>query len=205
MWLWFVVPNIIVLQPWDWDNTKFFVFWALLGSVMVGGLLAGLFKRGPWAALLASVLLVLLVLSGALDLTRASDPTVSSYQFVDAKGLQVADWVRQNTSPYSVFAVADEHNNPIATLSGRRVMVGYPGWLYTYGLSDYLQKGVDEVLILQGAPTTTDLVDKYGVGYVLIGPQELADPRNASTTYWDQYGTRVYTNGEYSVYRVSAG
>ena len=205
MWLWFLVPNVIVLQPWDWDNTKFFIFWALIGSVMVGGLLAGLFKRGPGAALLASVLLVLLVLSGALDLTRASDPRVSSYQFVDAKGLQVADWVRQNTSPYSVFAVADEHNNPIATLSGRRVMVGYPGWLYTYGLSDYLQKGVDQVLILQGAPTTTDLVDKYGVGYVLIGPQELADPRNASTTYWDQYGTRVYANGEYSVYRVSVG
>ncbi|HEY5033602.1 MAG TPA: hypothetical protein VIJ30_00595, partial [Candidatus Dormibacteraeota bacterium] len=47
MWLWFLVPNVIVLQPWDWDNTKFFIFWALLGSVMVGGLLAGLFKRGP--------------------------------------------------------------------------------------------------------------------------------------------------------------
>ncbi len=205
MWLWFLVPNVIVLQPWDWDNTKFFIFWALLGSVMVGGLLAGLFKRGPLGAVFASMLLVALVLSGALDLARASDPTVSSYQFTDAKGLQVADWVRQNTSPYAVFAVADEHNNPIATLSGRRVMVGYPGWLYTYGVSDYQQKGADEVLILQGAPTTTDLVDKYGVGYVLIGPQELADPRNASIAYWDQYGTRVYTNGEYSVYKVSVG
>jgi hypothetical protein len=40
---------------------------------------------------------------------------------------------------------------------------------------------------------------------VLIGPQELADPRNASIAYWDQYGTRVYTNGEYTVYKVSFG
>ena len=205
MWLWFLVPNVIVLQPWDWDNTKFFMFWALLGSVMVGGLLAGLFKRGPWAAALASVLLVLLGLSGGLDLTRASDPTVSSYQFVDAKGLQVADWVRQNTSPVAVFAVADEHNNPIATLSGRRVMVGYPGWLWTYGVADYVQKGADEILILQGAQTTPDLIDKYGVSYVLIGPQELAAPRNANIAYWDKNGIRVYTNGEYSVYKVSAG
>ncbi len=204
MWLWFLVPNFIVLQPWDWDNTKFFVFWALLGSVMVGGLLAGLFKRGPVAAVFAAVLLVLLGLSGALDLARASDPTVSSYQFVDAKGLQVAGWVRQNTSYDAVFAVADEHNNPIATLSGRRILVGYPGWLWTYGVADYVQKGADQVLILQGAPTTTDLVDKYGIGYVLIGPQELADPRNANIAYWNQYGTRVYTNGEYSVYKVSA-
>jgi hypothetical protein len=205
MWLWFLVPNVIVLQPWDWDNTKFFIFWALLGSVMVGGLLAELFKRGPAAAAFAAVLLVALVLSGTLDLARASDPTVSSYQFADAKGLQVADWVRQNTSADAIFAVADEHNNPIATLSGRRVMNGYPGWLWTYGLADYVQKGADERLILEGAQNTADLVDKYDIGYVLIGPQELADPRNANIAYWDQYGTRVYTNGEYSVYKVSAG
>ena len=205
MWLWFLVPNVIVLQPWDWDNTKFFVFWALLGSIMVGGLLAGLFKRGPGGAALASVMLVALVLAGALDVTRASDASVSSYLFVDAKGLQVADWARQNTSPDAIFAVADEHNNPIATLSGRRVMVGYPSWLWTYGVADYVQKGADQILILQGAQTTPELVLKYGVGYVLIGPQELADPRNANVAYWNQNGTRVYTNGEYSVYKVSAG
>jgi hypothetical protein len=205
MWLWFLVPNLIVLQPWDWDNTKFFIFWALLGSVMVGGVLAGLFKQGVAGGVAASMILVMLGLSGALDLARASDPTVSSYQFTDAKGLQVADWVRQNTSADAIFAVADEHNNPIATLSGRRVMVGYPGWLWTYGVGDFVQKGADQRLILQGAQSAPDLVDKYGVGYVLIGPQELADPRNASIAYWDQNGTRVYSNGEYSVYKVSGG
>ena len=148
------------------------------------------------------MLLVALGLSGALDLARASDPTRSSYQFTDTKGLQVAEWARQHTSPYAVFAVADEHNNPIATLSGRRILVGYPGWLWTYGLGDFEQKGADERLILEGAQSTPDLVDKYGIGYVLIGPQELADPRNANVEYWSQHGTLVYNNGEYSVYKV---
>lgn len=202
MWLWFLVPNVIVLQPWNWDNTKFFIFWALLGSVLVGGVLAGMFKRGPAAAAIASILLVALGLAGGLDLARASDASVSSYEFTDTKGLQVADWVRQNTSPGAVFAVADEHNNPIPTLAGRRVLVGFPGWLWTYGLGDYVQKGIDERLILEGAPSTPELVVKYGIGYVLIGPQELADPRNANTAYWKAHGTLVYTNGEYSVYRV---
>ena len=202
MWLWFLVPNVVVLQPWDWDNTKFFIFWALLGSVMVGGVLAGMFKRGPAARVVASALLTVLVLAGALDLARASDASVSSYQFIDTKGLQVADWVRQNTNPDAVFAAADEHNNPIPTLAGRRVMVGYPGWLWTYGVGDFVQKGADERLILQGAPSTPDLVDKYGVSYVLIGPQELASPRNANTAYWKEHGTLVYGNGEYSVYKV---
>jgi len=202
MWLWFLVPNVIILQPWNWDNTKFFIFWALLGSVMVGGFLAGLFKQGAVGVAIASVCLVVLGLAGALDLARASDASVSSYLFTDPKGIQVADWVRRNTSADATFALADEHNNPIPTLAGRRVLVGYPGWLYTYGLADYGQKGADQLLILQGDPSAPMLVRKYGVGYVLLGPQELGSPRNANKTYWDKHGTIVYTNGEYTVYKT---
>ena len=47
-----------------------------------------------------------------------------------------------------------------------------------------------------------DLVDRYGIGYVLIGPQELVPSRAADRTYWNQHATLVYTNGEYSVYKV---
>ena len=200
IWLWFIVPNLIVLQPWDWDNTKFFIFWALMGSVLVGAVLARLFQRGPGSAVVATAMLVLLCLSGALDLARASDFSVSAVQFTDAGGLQVADWVRANTNPYAVFVVADEHNSPIPTLGGRRELIGYPGWLWTYGLPDYIQKGVDERLILQGAPSTPALVRQYAVSYVVIGPQELA--RGASRAYWDEHGTLVYNNGEYAVYKV---
>jgi len=200
MWLWFLVPNIMVLQPWDWDNTKFFVFWALLGSILVGALLARLFQRGAGSAIVASGLLVLLGLSGALDLARASDFSVSSVQFTDAGGLKVADWVRSNTSPTALFVVADEHNSPIPTLAGRRVLIGYPGWLWTYGLPDYIQKGLDETSILKGDPAALDLVRRYGVAYVMIGPQEI--PRGASRAYWDQHGKLVYNDGEYAVYRV---
>jgi hypothetical protein len=202
MWLWFLVPNVIVLQPWDWDNTKFFVFWALLGSILVGAVLARMFQRGPGSAIVASGLLVLLGLSGALDLARASDYSVSAVQFTDSGGLKVADWVRANTSPTAVFVVADEHNSPIPTLAGRRVLIGYPGWLWTYGLPDYIQKGLDQTSILRGDPSALDLVRRYGVEYVMIGPQEI--PRGASRAYWDQHGKLVYDDGEYAVYRVTS-
>src|SRR5712692_393229 len=202
MWLWFLVPNVVVLQPWDWDNTKFFIFWALLGSIVVGGFIAAIIRRGRVGVLIAATLLILLGLSGALDLARASDVSVSSYEFTDTKGLQVADWVRQNTRYDAVFAVADEHNSPIPTLGGRRVMSGYPGWLWTYGLHDFYKKQADEAAILRGDQNTADLVDRYGVNYVLIGPQELAPSRAASQAYWQQHGTLVYSNGEYFVYRV---
>ncbi|HEY8862547.1 MAG TPA: hypothetical protein VIO37_00045 [Candidatus Dormibacteraeota bacterium] len=200
MWLWFLVPNVILLQPWDWDNTKFFIFWALLGSIVVGGVLARMFQRGTGMAIAASALLVLLGLSGALDLARASDYSVSSVQFTDAGGLQVAEWVRGHTNATAVFAVADEHNSPIPTLAGRRALIGYPGWLWTYGLPDYVAKGADLKRILDGDPSAPDLVRKYGVDYVMIGPQEL--PRGASRAFWDEHGTLVYDKEGYAVYRV---
>ncbi|HET7467443.1 MAG TPA: hypothetical protein VFL29_12330 [Candidatus Dormibacteraeota bacterium] len=202
MWLWFAVPSFIVLQPWDWDNTKFFIFFAMLGSIVVGAVLAALFRRGPWEALAASVMLVLLVFTGGLDLTRAQDTSVSSYQFVDARGLQLAGWVRANTPPDAIFLVADEHNSPIPTLTGRRIVIGYPGWLFTYGLADYAQKTNDAQLMLQGDQSTPQLLKEYHVDYVLIGPQELSSQHGAAATYWAQVGHLVYDNGEYRLYRV---
>jgi len=202
MWLWFAVPNLIVLQPWVWDNTKFFVFWALLGSILAGGVLAGMLRRGPGTAIVAVVVMVLLGLSGFLDLARASDFTVSQVQFTDAGGLKVAQWVRTHTSPSALFAVADEHNSPIPTLAGRRELVGYPGWLWTYGLADYVKKGDDDRRILQGDPAALDLARRYGVDYVMIGPQEV--PQGGSRAYWEQHATLVYDDGEYAVYRLGS-
>lgn len=200
MWLWFVVPNIIVLQPWIWDNTKFFVFWALLGSIVVGVVLAKLLASRPLGAAVAVVAMILLALSGALDVYRASDFSVSSVQFTDANGVRVADWVRTHTSAGAVFAVANDHNSPIPTLAGRRELIGYPGWLWTYGLADYQQKSDDDKSILDGDPNAMDLVRKYGIDYVMIGPQEI--PLGANRSYWDAHGKLVYDDGEYAVYRV---
>ena len=202
MWLWFAVPSVVVLQPWDWDNTKFFIFFALLGSILAGAVLAELFRRGPWPALAAAAMIVVLVLSGAIDLARASDASVSSYLFVDSRGEQLAAWVRANTPPDAVFVVADEHNSPIPTLTGRKVLIGYPGWLFTYGLADYGRKTGDLQLILQGDPSTPELLKEYDVSYVLMGPQELSPEHGADAAYWAQHGTIVYDNGEYRVYRV---
>ena len=201
MWLWFIVPNLLVLQPWAWDNTKFFIFWALLGSALVGGVLAAVWRVGSGGAIAAAAIFVVLGLSGTLDLARASDFSVSSVQFTDADGLRVAEWARQHTSPTAKFVVSDEHNSPIPTLAGRRVLIGYPGWLWTYGLPDYMQKGADNKLILGGDASTPQLVKKYGIDYVMIGPQEIS--RGASRAYWDDHGIRLYERGGYSVYRAT--
>jgi uncharacterized membrane protein len=100
-----------------------------------------------------------------------------------------------------VFLVAPEHNEPVPTLGGRRVVVGYAGWLWTYGLSDWATRTNDARRMLAGDPATPALLRRYGVNYVVVGPPEVSS-FGARAAYWDQVGHRVYSNGSYTVYRI---
>ena len=196
LWLWFLVPNLFVFQPWDWDNTKFFLFWYVFGALLVGALLAHLGRRSLEGAVLAAFLGVILCLSGGLDLARSLDTQQNRALFVDRGGLRVAEWVRGHTPPGAVFAVAPDHNQPVPTLGGRAVLAGYPGWLWTYGLSDWGARVDQEKALLAGHGDPRAL----GVSYVVIGPQELAV--GADAAYWRAHGTVVYESGGYLVVRV---
>ena len=203
LWLWFLVPNVLVFQPWIWDNTKFFVFWAIFGAIAVGALLAKMARRGAAGLLAATGCFAVLCLAGALDLTRAADLGVSKVRFTDAAGLDVASWVRGHTEPRAIFLVAPEHNQPVAALAGRRVVVGYAGWIWSYHLESTLSRVGDVRLMLHGDPDAADLARSYGVRYVVIGPQELAAPYEANTVYWSTVADRIYDNGVYAVYRLT--
>lgn len=204
LWLWFVIPNLFVLQPWEWDNTKFFVFWALFGSMLVAALVVRIATAGTAGRVLAAACVVLLVFAGGIDLYRASNYTISSRDllFTDAGGVRLANWLRANTDPHAIFLTAHEFNQPVAALAGRRVVLGYPGWLYTYQVADYSTKQADVERMLRGDPQTPELVRRYQVDYVVIGPLERGDQYKASVDYWKVNATQVRDDGGYLVFRV---
>jgi hypothetical protein len=202
IWLWFLVPNFVAIHRWEWDNTKFFAFWYLFGALLVGALLARLARRSLEGIALAAVLLASLVLAGGLDLVRAADPAASGATFTDARGVEAAAWVRGHTEPHAVFLVAPEHNEAVAALGGRRLVAGYAGWLWTYGISDWVQRTDDAKRMLKGDAATPSLLRKYHVEYVVLGPQELSGSYGANVAYWQREATQVYSNGSYTVLRV---
>jgi hypothetical protein len=202
MWLWFVVPNIWLFHPWDWDNQKFFVYWAMLGSFLVAAVVVRVARAGLPGVVAAVAMVLVLCLAGGLDAARNTDFTVSSIRFTDNAGLEVAAWSRAHTAPHAVFLAAYDHDSPISTLGARRVVLGYPGWIWTYGISDWVGHEQDVQAMLQGRPEALDLVRRYNVKYVVIGPQELAAPFSASEVYWQSNGVLVYSNAEYHVYKI---
>jgi hypothetical protein len=202
IWLWFVVPNIWLFHPWDWDNQKFFVYWAMLGSFLVAAVVVRVARAGLPGAVAAVAMVLVLCLAGGLDAARNTDFSVSSIRFTDNAGLDVAAWSRIHTAPHAVFLAAYDHDSPISTLGARRVVLGYPGWIWTYGISDWVGHEQDVQTMLQGRPEALDLVRRYNVKYVVIGPQELAAPFSASEVYWQSNGVLVYSNAEYHVYKI---
>lgn len=207
IWLWFLVPNVLVFQPWDWDNTKFFAYWLLIGALPVGLVLQRVWTvvREPGAGraavrVLTVAIVISLVFAGTLDLTRALQPATTSAVFIDQGGVRAAAWVRAHTAPRAVFLAAPDNNQAIPVLAGRTLVAGYQGWTWSYGLPGWATRQQQVQTMLAGGPGTAQLVRRYGVEYVVIGPQEIAI--RASPDYWAAHGRLVYDRAGYRIFRL---
>ena len=86
---------------------------------------------------------------------------------------QFASEVRKATSSKSLVAVGLQHNHPVPVLAGRRVVMGYPGWLWSQGY-DYRQRESDLRSIYGLGVDVSRTIDTYGIDYVVVGPNEVA-------------------------------
>ncbi|GAC1583389.1 MAG: hypothetical protein NVS3B24_22080 [Candidatus Dormibacteria bacterium] len=205
-WLLFLLPNLVILQPWDWDNTKWFVWWAILASILGGLVIAQLGRRGPLFAGVALVFLVASTASGAIDVGRASQPRLPnvSYRLLSTDEINVAAWARGNTPGSAVFLTGWQNNHPILTMSRREVVMGYPGWIWTWGLPDN-HRQADVVAMFHGGPGTEALLRKYRVAYVVIGPEEL-DGRygpGANLGWWESTHRVIFRSRDYQVFSAA--
>ena len=66
----FALCNIVVLQSWDWDNTKLFAFWYLGAGLLIGATAARLWQRGFFRRSAAISMVTLSVLTGVVVLMR---------------------------------------------------------------------------------------------------------------------------------------
>jgi hypothetical protein len=169
----FIVPNLVRLSPWIWDNIKFMVWWHLVSAVLIALLLARLWREGPAARVGAAVLFVLLTLSGSLDLWRAGTDKIT-LSIIPPEGTAFAEDLRAQTSPGSVILHAPAYNSEVY-LAGRRTIVGYQGHIWSQGLdSGDREKDVEKVYA--GSVDAAQVLLRDGVDYIVAGPHERALP-----------------------------
>lgn len=197
----FVVCNLIAFRPWDWDNTKMFLFWFLAVCVLVAALLVRAWREHPTvvARTLIVVTVAMMIFSGVLLHLQQALGKEHNLLF-STEELQVAELVRDQTPPHAVFAVGIQHNHPVPALAGRRVVMSYDGWAFAFGLN-YAGRLNDLRAIFALAPNAPELLDKYNVDYVVIGPYERqnfhADPAAFAARY-----PRVIATQNYQIFKV---
>lgn len=193
----FLIPNLVKVAPWIWDNIKVLFLWYVASAPLVAWLLARWWQQRSFVRWLAPVVLATLLLAGALDVLRVVSEA-SEYQEFDAQGIAAASVISAQTSPRALVLHAPTYNSPVF-LTGRRSLLGYPGWMWSRGL-DYSERSADIQRIYLGVPEADALLQKYNVDYVLVGPMELASFK-VNEQFWSKYKV-LSQAGAYRIYKI---
>ena len=176
----FLISNLFIFQPWDWDNTKVLVWWYLASCILVAALLARLWVTGPklFVRPALAVLVLTMIGSGVIENVEQARGRQRNV-LLTAEEIEFARRVRESTDPHALFATGLKHNHPVSVLAGRRVLMGYTGWLWSQGI-DFSVRERDLRSIMKLTPDAGALLAGYGVAYVVVGPDErehlAADP-----------------------------
>jgi hypothetical protein len=213
----FVVANVVVFQSWDWDNTKLFAYWYLGAALLLGTLVVRWWRRwwrGTAALAVATTVLLtgVLVLLRLLPWTPAVDSVGGPYASATVDDVRLAAQVAAVTPANAVFLTDGKPNDPVLTLAGRTAVMGYYGWLWSYG-TDFGSRPQDVRTMLEGCATQSrsqcpvfGLLRTYGVAYAEIddrtGDAGVLDS-GVGLTWWGQQGFPVVARSQHiTVYDV---
>ena len=203
LWL---IAELIQFQPNQYDNNKLlfvcFVFLCgLVGSWLIDAkdkLARGGAQSHVSTALLFAIVCAALFLSGTLTLARE---TVSEYQLIERDQVQAAEYVTQHAEPDATFLTYNNHNNCIASLTGRNIMCGSGTFLFFHGVDYFSREAALTPLYEEPSLYFNDLADKYGIDYVFLGPYERANYA-VDYAYFAERFEVFYENDSVMIYLV---
>lgn len=199
----FFISNIISFQPWDWDNTKLFTWSYLILLIPVVSYLKELWQHKMHAMKIVTIALVILMAwSSIIDLyVMVITPEEDVRLIWSNQDIDIAKQFREISQPTDVVATASIYNHWVPALTGRQILLGRKAWSKTYGfLYETVQSDIYK--IYEGSEATPDLLKKYNVSYVVIGPYEIEEFKELNQKYFNKNYPIVLSNEEYNVYYV---
>ncbi len=191
----FIICNLVIFQPHDYDNIKFLYlsYWGVM--LMASVLLTSWWQHKQY--LLVIFLVILMTFTGMLSILRE---TQTSWMIASSEEVEVAQQIKAKTDPTSIFLTSDAHNHLVPMLAGRSVVLGYRGWLWTHGI-DYSQTEADVAQMFAGGEEAKLLLNQYHVDYVYIGPKEKSQ-YNVNQKFFDDNFTKEVLSEEENLYQT---
>jgi hypothetical protein len=193
-----VVPNLVRLAPWEWDNIKVLLYGYLALIPPLALLLARLLTSRVPGRILGVAILVGLVLSGGIDVWRVVSRQRDVVHF-DAATVAQAALIETMTPPRARILTSQSVSRP-TLLTGRRSVIGAEFHIWTHGM-DAATAAQHVKAMYAGGSEADRLLKQYEVDYVLVGPVERAElaPNDAYFQRFDKVGEA----GGAALYRVS--
>jgi hypothetical protein len=166
----FVIANIFVFQPWNYDNHKFFSFWLMPSALFMAAALVYVYDLRKIGKPLYTILLVLSTVTGLLAATFL---VAHPYTEFSNDQIYVADWIKEHTPTDAIFLTGDSATHPAIALAGRLSYLGYYPWMYTHGINT--ADRVSNVRAIYNATNLTTMQEKLhalNISYVCLGPDE---------------------------------
>ncbi|MFH0972005.1 MAG: hypothetical protein V1835_05575 [Candidatus Micrarchaeota archaeon] len=164
----FLIFNLIRIQPQDWDTIKLFLHWFLATCILGGIVLADLWKRSNYFKALAILLLAISTAAAFINLIWWENDDLTLYQ---KDGFEVAQWIRGNTPPDSIFLTGGSHAD-VVQFAGRKVVMGFGGQIWTQGINTE-KYGISENEIRRLYETgECNLAKQLQADYIFYGPSE---------------------------------
>ena len=168
-WGLFIGASLFTFQPFAWDNTKLFDHWYLIVAILAGLVLQKMWQKNWRLKIGAVILFGLMIWPGVTETIKFNQYQKNKYLFFGKEQLALAEIAKKIIPAQAVVLTASNHNHWLPTLTGRKIVLGYGGWLWSYGI-DYQERETDVRQIYQTG--SKELLKKYQINYVLIGPEE---------------------------------
>ncbi|KKR62162.1 hypothetical protein A3B52_02815 [Candidatus Curtissbacteria bacterium RIFCSPLOWO2_01_FULL_41_28] len=196
----FILPNIIRFAPWPYDNLKIMTYWYLIGAFFVAESLLYFYKKNDLGKIIATVLFITLIISGVIEVTRIFNTQKTKINLWSRNDIELADVIIAKTEPRSLILTAAIHDHPVTALAGRKIIIGFPGNAWSWGLADWSQRETDVHTMFKGGPSF--LFNKYKVDYVLISPRERNFEPRLNEDYFAKNFTFVSGGPDYKLYQI---
>ncbi|MBI5635533.1 hypothetical protein HY993_01050 [Candidatus Micrarchaeota archaeon] len=192
----FITANLLVFQPWAYDNTKFLVY-ALFAAAISAGVLLSKLGEEKNALVKAAIALILLasIFSGALSVSRQVQ---NSFLLYSNEEISLAKWISGNTEKNAVF-LSDARHNSVLTLAGRSNYLGYSGWLWTHGIN-WRPRAAQVQEMLEGRDNAVSLIKENNLSYALV--QKNFGSQKIDYAFFEKNFAKIRETQNYFVYKL---
>ncbi|MBM2820911.1 MAG: 2 protein [Candidatus Berkelbacteria bacterium] len=198
----FLLVQMFRFQPWDFDDNKILIYYQFFAVPIIFFVLKKLFDT--WNVVGTLIIILFFVVasySGVVDqvFRVGVEPNTMPVIF-EQSARNLSTYILKNIPENDLILTGTTHLNPVASLAGRPVLVGFPGWLWTRGI-DYSQREQDLRIFYLDPLKSNWVIKKYDFKYILIDNQAVSEFK-ADRDIFDKYFLIIFSQGQYTLYKI---